>query len=53
MTRDLLHLRMLCGHLRETSDTTDIILATLSGFQLASGLTTHALQSPIKYSKME
>jgi hypothetical protein len=42
---------MLCGHLCETSDTTDIILATLSGFQLASGLTTHALQSPIKYSK--
>jgi hypothetical protein len=29
----------------------DIILTTLSGFQLASGLTTHALQSPINYSK--
>jgi hypothetical protein len=51
ITRDLLHLRMLCGHLREKLDTRDIILATLSGFQLSSGLTTHALQSPIKYSK--
>jgi hypothetical protein len=49
--RDLLHLRMLCGHLREDSDTTHLLLATLSGFQLAPGLTTPALQTPIKYSK--
>jgi hypothetical protein len=51
ITRDLLHLRMLCGHLREDSDTTHMLLATLSGFQLASGLTTPVLQTPIKYSK--
>jgi hypothetical protein len=51
ITRDLLHLRMLCGHRIEGSVTTDMLLATLSGFQLASGLTTSALQTPIKYSK--
>jgi hypothetical protein len=51
ITRDLIHLCMLCGHLREDSDTTHMLLATLGGFQLASGMTTPALQTPIRYSK--
>jgi hypothetical protein len=51
ITRDLLHLRMLCGHLREDSKTTSMLLATLIGFQLASGLTTPVLQCPFRYSK--
>jgi hypothetical protein len=51
ITRDLLHLRMLCGHLREDSATMSMLLATLSGFQLASGLTTPVLQCPFRYSK--
>jgi hypothetical protein len=44
ITRDLLHLRMLCGHIRENSIMTDHLLATLSGFQLSSGLTCPVLQ---------
>jgi hypothetical protein len=39
ITRDLQHLRMLCGNLRENSPTTAHLLATLSDFQLAAGLT--------------
>jgi hypothetical protein len=51
ITRDLLHLRMLCGHLIEDSDTTSMLLATLNGFQLASGLTTPVLQCPFRYRR--
>jgi hypothetical protein len=32
VTRDLLHLRMLCGHIREDSETTAVLMATLSSF---------------------
>jgi hypothetical protein len=39
ITRDLLHLRMLYGHLRENSITTAHLLATLIGLQLSDGLT--------------
>jgi hypothetical protein len=51
ITRDLLHIRMLCGHVIEDSDTKNMLLAALIGFQLASGLTTPVLQCPFRYSK--
>jgi hypothetical protein len=41
---------MLCGHIREDSETTAVLMATLSGFQLATGLTTPVLQCDEKYN---
>jgi hypothetical protein len=43
VTRDLLHLRMLCGHIHEDSETKAVLMATLSGFQLTTGLKTPVL----------
>jgi hypothetical protein len=43
---DMLHLRMLCGHLREDTKIGETILATLGALQLQSGLVTPVFQSP-------
>jgi hypothetical protein len=48
---DMLHLRMLCGHLREGKKISETMLATLGALQLQSGLVTPVFRSPTKYNQ--
>jgi hypothetical protein len=48
---DMLHLRMLCGHLRENKKISKTMLTTIGALQLQSGLVTPVFQSPKKYNQ--
>jgi hypothetical protein len=48
---DMLHLRMLCGHLRENKKIGKTMLTTLGAIQIQSGLVTPVFQSPKKYNQ--
>jgi hypothetical protein len=49
-TSDLLHFRMLCGHIRENGTISNTLLATMGSLQMQSGLTKPIFHSPKEYS---
>jgi hypothetical protein len=49
-TSNLLHLRMLCGQIRENGTISNTLLATMGSLQIKSGLTKLILHSPKAYS---
>jgi hypothetical protein len=46
VSSDILHLRMLCGHVRENGRLSETLFATMGSLQIQSGLKTPILYSP-------